>query len=99
MLLALSAAMLLPAAADAFASKSGWQAFITASLITFVFGAALSYSAHCRLSAGLTLRQAFLLTPFAWTTVSLFGALPFYFSDFGPLSGSLATPFSRPRRA
>jgi trk system potassium uptake protein TrkH len=90
MLLALSAAMLLPAAADAWSGNSGWQAFVIASLITFVFGAALSYSAHCRLAGGLTLRQAFLLTPVAWTTVSLFGAVPFYLSDFETFQGSLA---------
>jgi trk system potassium uptake protein len=73
MLVALSAAMLLPAAVDALAGSPNWQSFLIAGLITFAFGAGLSRGARCRLVGGLSLRQAFLLTPFAWTTLVLSG--------------------------
>jgi trk system potassium uptake protein len=93
MLVALSAAMLLPAAADALAGSPNWQSFLIAGLITFAFGAGLSRGARCRLVAGLSLRQAFLLTPFAWTTLVLFGAIPLYISDYAQLKDSFTNAF------
>ena len=48
---------------------------------------------RCRLSGGLTLRQAFLLTPVAWTTIALFGALPLYISDYAQLRDSFTNAF------
>ena len=93
MLVALSAAMLLPAAADALAGSPNWQSFLIAGLITFAFGAGLSRWARCRLVAGLSLRQAFLLTPFAWTTLVLFGAIPLYISDYAQLKDSFTNAF------
>src|SRR5687768_11745095 len=93
MLLGLSAAMLLPAAADALAGSPNWKAFLLAGLITFVFGAALSRWARCRLSGGLTVRQAFLLTPFAWATLVVFGAIPLYISDHAQLTDNFTNAF------
>jgi trk system potassium uptake protein len=93
MLVALSAAMLLPAAADAFAGSSNWRAFLLGGLTTFVFGAGLSRWARCQLVGGLSLRQAFLLTPVAWTTLVLFGAIPLYISDYAQLKDSFANAF------
>ena len=48
---------------------------------------------RCRLSGGLTLRQAFLLTPVAWTTIALFGALPLYISDYAQLRDHFTNAF------
>lgn len=93
MLLALSAAMLLPAAADLVVRNSDWRAFLLGSGITFAAGAGLSYLSRCRLSGGLTLRQAFVLTPLAWTAIALFGALPLYISDYAQLRDSFANAF------
>ena len=67
MLLALSAAMLLPAIADAIVGNRNWRAFAVSSVITFLCGFGLLYTTRCRLAGGLNLRQAFLLTPLAWT--------------------------------
>jgi len=39
------------------------------------------------------LRQAFLLTPFAWTTLVLFGAIPLYISDYAQLKDSFTNAF------
>lgn len=93
MLFALAAAMLLPAGVDAFTGDPDWRAFLTGSLITFVCAAALTYVTRCRLSGGLTLRQAFLLTPVAWTTIALFGAIPLYISDYAQLRDHFTNAF------
>ncbi|MXQ14093.1 TrkH family potassium uptake protein [Microvirga makkahensis] len=88
MLLALAAAMLLPVAIDALTGDPNWRAFLIGSVITFACGFALIRMTRCQLSGGLTLRQAFLLTPVAWTTIALFGAIPLYISDYAQLRDS-----------
>jgi trk system potassium uptake protein TrkH len=93
MLVALSGAMLLPAAVDALAGSPNWRSFLIAGSITFALGAGLSRWARCRLVGGLSLRQAFLLTPFAWTTLVLFGAIPLYISDYAQLKDSFTNAF------
>jgi trk system potassium uptake protein TrkH len=93
MLLALAVAMLLPAAVDALAGDPDWRAFLIGSAITFAGGFALTHMTRCRLSEGLTLRQAFLLTPVAWTTIALFGAIPLYISDYSQLRDSFTNAF------
>src|SRR3712207_3497201 len=93
MLLALAAAMLLPAAVDAYTGDPDWRAFLTGSGITFACAAVLTHATRCRLSGGLTLRQAFLLTPVAWTTIALFGAIPLYISDYSQLRDSFTNAF------
>ena len=92
MLLALSASMLLPAIADAIAGHR-WQAFTLSSAITFACGFGLLYTTRCRLAGGLSLRQAFLLTPLAWTAVALFGAVPLYISDYAQLENHFTNAF------
>lgn len=96
MLFALAAAMLLPAAVDVFTGDPDWRAFLTGSGITFACAAALTYATRCRLSGGLTLRQAFLLTPVAWTTIALFGAIPLYISDYAQLRDHFTNAFLSP---
>ncbi len=93
MLLALAAAMLLPAGIDALTGDPDWRAFLIGSGITFACAAALTRATRCRLSGGLTLRQAFLLTPVAWTTIALFGAIPLYISDYSQLRDSFTNAF------
>jgi trk system potassium uptake protein TrkH len=93
MLLALAAAMLLPAGVDALEGDPDWKAFLIGSGITFACAAALIHVTRCRLSGGLTLRQAFLLTPVAWTTIALFGAIPLYISDYSQLRDSFTNAF------
>ncbi|GEO14383.1 TrkH family potassium uptake protein [Microvirga aerophila] len=93
MLLALAAAMLLPAGVDTLTGDPDWRAFLIGSGITFACGAALTHVTRCRLSGGLTLRQAFLLTPVAWTTIALFGAIPLYISDYSQLRDHFTNAF------
>jgi len=93
MLLALAAAMLLPAAVDVLTGDPDWRAFLIGSVVTFGCGAGLTRLTRCRLSEGLTLRQAFLLTPVSWTTIALFGAIPLYISDYSQLRDSFTNAF------
>jgi trk system potassium uptake protein TrkH len=80
LLLALAAAMAVPTIADAVSADPDWRNFAASAAITLTVGGILvgaNWSAEIR----LTVRQAFLLTTLAWTTVSGFSALPFLFSD------------------
>ncbi|MFC4175459.1 TrkH family potassium uptake protein [Microvirga sp. GCM10011540] len=93
MLVALSTAMLPPMIADLIARNPDWLAFFVSSGLTFACGAGLLYGARCQLSGGLTLRQSFVLTPLAWSTIALFGAMPLYFSDYAQLKDSFTNAF------
>lgn len=77
---ALGVAMLLPALADLTVGHPDWQVFLTASLITTIFGTGLWASSSGRRSE-LNLRQAFLMTVTIWVVLTLFAALPLYMSD------------------
>lgn len=93
MLIALGAAMLAPLAVDVYDGRPEWRAFAGSCAAALVCGFTLLRVFHCRLTGGLTLRQAFLLTPVAWSTIILFASLPLYFSDYGQLSGSFTNAF------
>lgn len=79
MLLALSVLMLLPALAEALDRGSDFGAFALCSAATATAGEALRRATRGTLQGGLTLRQAFLLTPMAWVAVAAFAALPMVF--------------------
>jgi len=93
MLLPLAALMLIPALVDVVLGSPDWKAFVISSAVTGGVGAVATYSARCRLVAGLTIRQAFVVTPMAWFAICLFGSLPLYFSDYGPLRDSFTNAF------
>ncbi|HKU94236.1 MAG TPA: TrkH family potassium uptake protein [Vineibacter sp.] len=93
MLAVLAVAMLLPAAVDAAAGVPQWRAFLLSAAVTLVCGGLLLHVARCDLSDGLTLRQAFMLTPFAWITIALFSAIPLYLCDYAPLRGNVTNAF------
>ena len=92
-LLATAAAMVFPMLADFYFGNEDWKAFAFAGVLTWIPGTALVYSTRGSLKAGLSLRQAFLLTPLSWLAVSIFSAIPFYLSGYGIVSGSLADSF------
>jgi trk system potassium uptake protein len=85
--------MLLPAVADAIASNPDYLAFLLAAAVTFLVGVVTTKLTQYDLSAKLTIRQAFVLTPLAWVAVALFAALPFHFSDYAQLRGSFTNAF------
>src|SRR5687768_14755332 len=75
MLIALAAAMLIPAVADLATRDPDWKSFLLGSAVTLACGVGLYYATRCRLSGGLTIRQAFVLTPLAYTMLCIFAAL------------------------
>ncbi|PWC94727.1 TrkH family potassium uptake protein [Azospirillum sp. TSO5] len=92
-LLALAATMLIPAAVDYAYGNPDARVFLYSAAFTGACGAALAWSARCHLHGGLSLRQAFLLTPLTWTTTAAFAALPFQFGHFPDLSLNYANAF------
>ncbi|PLX36373.1 MAG: potassium transporter TrkH [Hyphomicrobiales bacterium] len=73
----LATSMLIPAMVDLAVDNSDWVGFVGSALFTGTAGLLLVVSSHNELREGLTIRQAFLLTTLAWTTLPAFGALPF----------------------
>ena len=62
--------MLIPAVVDFFLNSSDWPAFLASSFVTLFFGAGFYLSSRGNKSEHLELRQAFLLTNFAWISIS-----------------------------
>ncbi|HEY8383417.1 MAG TPA: TrkH family potassium uptake protein [Microvirga sp.] len=93
MLLALAAAMLLPTVVDLGTGDPNWMSFLVGSVLTFACGSGLFLTTRCRLSGGLNLRQAFILTPLAYSTLVLFAALPLYISDYAQLEDNFTNAF------
>ena len=56
------------------------SSFISASLITIVFGT-LFFLSNLEHDRKINFQQAFLLTALSWISVAIFGSLPFIFSD------------------
>ncbi len=92
-LVALAVAMLLPMAADLVVGNRDWQAFAFSFLMTLITGLVMLGSARGSLQSGMSLRQAFILTPMTWTAVALFAALPLFISDYGQLRDSFSNAF------
>lgn len=89
-LLATAAMMLFPLLVDIYYRNPDWRAFSLASALSAGLGGLLAYIGRRSLKAGLTLRQAFMLTPISWFSVTAVSAMPFFFSDYGIVSRSLA---------
>ena len=85
--------MLVPMAIDILHGNRDWQAFAMASGLSAVLGYGFSRNGRQSLRAGMTLRQAFLLTPLSWFSVAVVSACPFFFSDFGIVSRSFPEAF------
>ncbi len=81
LLCTLSAFMLIPGFVDYILDDDDWAAFLVSSFITLFVGAGLYLSSRENNPEHLDLRQAFLLTNSAWISISLFGSLPFLFSN------------------
>ena len=81
LLCTLSAFMLIPGFVDYILDDEDWAAFLVSSFITLFVGAGLYLASRETNPGHLDLRQAFLLTNSAWISISLFGSLPFLFSN------------------
>ena len=77
----LAAAMLIPMCFDLYFGSPDWQVFALSSLLTAFVGVSVWLATSQRDGFDLGLRQAFLLTNGSWISISIFGALPFMFSE------------------
>lgn len=69
--------MLAPMVADLIAGNGQWFVFFQSAVITILTGTLVAIACSNGVTAGLSLRQTFLLTTFVWLTLPLFGAIPF----------------------
>lgn len=76
----LGVAELIPALMDWGEVHSNAQAFFISSVFSLFFGGALVLS-NLSYQRTVTIRQGFLLTTLSWVAMSLFSAIPLYFSD------------------
>jgi trk system potassium uptake protein TrkH len=83
LLLGFGGIMLVPALADAVIHNYDWVAFLSAAGVTAFVGGTLVFSFRPTNMFHISLRQAFLLTAASWTLISVFGGLPFMFSNLG----------------
>lgn len=72
--------MAVPAIVDLASGHMDWQVFAVAGTTTLFMGAALVLSNEAP-RFHLTIREAFVMTTLVWVVVTLFGALPFMFSE------------------
>lgn len=86
----LGVTMLLPLAADLLAGDRHWFVFFESAIVTILTGGLLALACANGVTAGLTLRQTFLLTSLVWLTLPLFGAIPFI---LGATEASLTDAF------
>lgn len=102
-LLAMGAAMLLPAGYDIFLGDPNGMQVLKAAGETLLFGGLLALASRPERVGALTLRQAYLLTAMIWVFGPAFGALPFIhgkpdvsFTDayFEAVSGLTTTGYS-----
>jgi trk system potassium uptake protein TrkH len=80
LLATLSISMCVPAALDAVRGNPDWQVFVVAAGVTLFVGIALALT--CRTDRfRMSVRQAFVMTTVSWLSLTLFGSLPFMFSE------------------
>jgi len=82
LLIALAAAMLIPAAVDAAEGHPDWQAFLGGAGISLFVGVSCVLTTRGGWKT-LTVRQSFVLTVLSWTVLVAFAALPLRFSGLG----------------
>ena len=83
LLIFLGLAMVVPALVNEAAEPRSSGPIFVASLVTMTVGGFM-FLATRGASSGLTTRQAFLMTVLVWLSLSVFGALPFYWSGVTP---------------
>src|SRR5690554_5727749 len=85
--------MLFPVFVDLYYQNRDWQAFLVSSLLAASIGGILAYNNRGSLLAGVSVRQAFMLTLLSWLSVATAGAMPFYFAEYGSVSGNITNSF------
>ena len=83
LLIALSFVMLIPMIIDFGIGNNTWKSFIISAIITFGFGVTFLISTRNEENDKILMQDAFLITSLSWLSISIFAALPFYFTEEG----------------
>ncbi|MFD2206965.1 TrkH family potassium uptake protein [Kiloniella antarctica] len=73
-------AMIIPAIVDAAAGHPDWRVFATSSALSLSIGICMMLATNATWT-NLNLREAFVITNFAWLTIAVAGAIPLAFSE------------------
>lgn len=92
-LIATSAMMLIPMTVDLVLGFQDWKAFAWSAFGGGSVGGVLVLLLRGSLGEGLSLRQAFLLTPMSWFLVAALSSIPFFLTPFGTTSGDITNAF------
>jgi len=76
----LALAMLVPVAADLAVGHPDWEVFLASAAVTLFVSVSMILTTRGG-RRGFNIRQAFVMTTFAWITIALFGSLPLAFSE------------------
>lgn len=82
LLTTLAVFMCIPAIVDWFSGHPDWQVFMASAGVTLFVGVAMAFASNTG-SAKLNIRQAFVITTLAWVFLTIFAAIPLYFSEMG----------------
>lgn len=80
----LGCAMLVPAGVDVYYNGGYWQIFAASAGIAIFIGVLLYLSNRGEIK-NLSIRQAYLLTVFSWSSVAMLAGLPFVFYGLAPI--------------
>lgn len=80
LLTTLAFGMCLPAIVDAYLRHPDWQVFAVSAGVTLFVGVILILTCRTE-SMRISVRQAFVVTTLSWVSITVFGALPFAFSE------------------
>jgi trk system potassium uptake protein TrkH len=81
LLVVLAAAMALCAVVDLWYGSPDWHAFISSAFYCVFVGGGLIFSNHDH-TANFSIKQAFILTVFSWSSLAAFATLPFMLSSY-----------------
>lgn len=87
--------MLLPMSVDLYYGSEDWRAFAASCALSAVIGSFLTYTSRKSPNTGLTLRQAFVLTPLTWLSVAMISAMPFSSPNTAASAATFPMPSSR----
>ncbi|MDR9393005.1 MAG: TrkH family potassium uptake protein [Roseovarius sp.] len=77
MVMALGLTMILPMVVDIAEGRGHWAVFAESAILTVLIGGLVALACRNGVRAGLSIRQAFILTTGVWAVLPIFGALPF----------------------
>ncbi|MEX1109243.1 MAG: TrkH family potassium uptake protein, partial [Dongiaceae bacterium] len=81
LLIALAAAMLLPALIDMLDGRPDWRAFLASAAFSATVGGGMALAFRPSKPIELTNRAGFLLTTLSWLVIALFAAPPFMLAE------------------